>query len=194
MPMVIYRNMASFHSKTFTTHDDYMTPLSAWNSINQYIPKDKVIWEAFYGDGTSGKNLETLGNKVIHKDVDFFENDLGEIIVSNPPFSLAKKIMPRLLELDKPFILLMPSSKITCNYMRDWKNKGLQLIVPRKRIHFIKMVNGVVEEKQENKCNFDCFFYCYKMNLPSDLLWLEDDGKGELNIPKKKKKIKLISL
>jgi len=182
--------MASFSTKTFTTHDDYMTPISAWNSINQYIPKDKVIWEAFYGDGTSGKNLEKLGNKVIHKNVDFFENDLGDIIVSNPPFSLAKKIMPRLLELDKPFILLMPSSKVTCNYMRDWKNKNLQIIIPRKRIHFIKVVDGEVVPSKG--ANFDCFFYCYKMNIPKDILWLDDDGKGELNIPKKKKKIKLI--
>jgi len=188
--------MASFHTKTFKRHDDYMTPLSAWNAINQFIPKDKLIWEAFYGDGTSGKHLEKLGNKVIHKNVDFFDNDLGDIIVSNPPFSLAKEIMPRMLELDKPFILLMPSSKINCMYMRTWKDKGLQIIIPRKRIQFVKCVNdnGVItpHTKQDNKCNFDCFYYCYKLNLPHDIVWLDNDGKGKLNIPKKKKKIVLI--
>lgn len=46
--------MAGFQTKTFLKHDDYMTPKSAWESILQYIPKDKLIWEAFYGDGTSG--------------------------------------------------------------------------------------------------------------------------------------------
>ncbi|EEH54006.1 uncharacterized protein MICPUCDRAFT_62794 [Micromonas pusilla CCMP1545] len=67
--------------------DEYMTPPSAWEAIQKYIPKNKVIWEAFYGDGKSGDTLRTLGFKVIHDEVDFFENNLGDVIVSNPPFS-----------------------------------------------------------------------------------------------------------
>ena len=57
--------------------DEYMTPPSAWEAIQKYIPKNKVIWEAFYGDGKSGDTLRTLGFKVIHDKVDFFENNLG---------------------------------------------------------------------------------------------------------------------
>ena len=26
------------------THDDYMTPKSAWENIKHIIPKDKIIW------------------------------------------------------------------------------------------------------------------------------------------------------
>ena len=169
--------MASFHTKTFQKHDDYMTPKYAWENINEYIPKDKVIWEAFYGDGVSAEYLRELGCKeVIHQDIDFFENDLGEVIISNPPFSLAKKIMPRLKELDKPFILIMPCSKLCTQYVREnFKDTDnpLQIIIPIKRIQFQKLVNGKLPEKQENKCNFDCFYYCYKMNLPRDIIWLE---------------------
>ena len=167
--------MASFHTKTFTKHDDWMTPKYAWENIQQYIPKDKVIWEAFYGDGESGKYLKDLGYETIHKNVDFYENNLGEIIVSNPPFSDTKNIMKRMKELDKPFILIMPSSKINTKYIREnFQNTEtpLQIIIPRKRIQFIKLVNGKVAESQ-NKCNFDCFYYCYKMNLPRDIIWLE---------------------
>jgi len=40
--------MAGFHTKTFLKHDSYMTPKSAWDNIKHLIPKDKVIWEAFY--------------------------------------------------------------------------------------------------------------------------------------------------
>ena len=47
--------MAGFNHKLFINHDDYMTPKTAWNNIKQYIPKNKVIWEAFYGDGKSGE-------------------------------------------------------------------------------------------------------------------------------------------
>ena len=52
--------MSGFHTKTFRQHDDYMTPHSAWEAIKDYIPKDKIIWEAFYGDGTSGNILTEL--------------------------------------------------------------------------------------------------------------------------------------
>lgn len=160
--------MASFHTKTFLKHDDYMTPKYAWENIQHLIPK-KVIWEPFYGDGKSGDYLKELGFDVIHTEVDFFENDLGEIIVSNPPFSKVKEILKRLKQLDKPFILIMPSSKINTSYVRESFMDELQIIIPRKRIQFLKAVNGVVESK--NACNFDCFYYCYKMNFPKHILW-----------------------
>ena len=165
--------MASFHVKTFIKHDDYMTPKYAWEAIYQFIPKDKIIWEAFFGNGSSGKYLSELGFNVIHDDSNFFENNKGDFIVSNPPFSLVKEIMPRLKELDKPFILLMPSSKINTQYMREnFKNKGLKIIIPTKRIQFDKIVNGLIVDAK-NSCNFDCFYYCYKMDLPKDINWLE---------------------
>jgi hypothetical protein len=161
--------MAGFHTKTFIIHDDYMTPKYAWENIKHIIPKDKVIWEAFYGDGKSGTFLEEMGFNVIHKEVDFFENNLGEVVISNPPFSKAKEVLKRLKELDKPFILILPSSKINTQYVREnYKNQGLQIIIPRKRIQFIKNGNEL-----QNKCNFDCFYYCYKMDLPKDIIWLE---------------------
>ena len=58
--------MAAFTQKTFTKHDDYMTPKYAWENIKEYIPK-KIIWEAFYGDGNSGTYLRELGFDVIHQ-------------------------------------------------------------------------------------------------------------------------------
>ena len=166
--------MAGFHNKTFLKHDDYMTPKSAWENIKHLIPKDKVIWEAFYGDGKSGNYLKELGFNVIHEPIDFFENDLGEIIVTNPPFSKAKEIMKRLKELDKPFIIIMPSSKINTSYFREnFMNKGLQIIIPRKRIHFEKLIEGEKPKNWQNACNFDCFYYCYKMGFEKDINWLE---------------------
>jgi len=160
-------------STTFSKHDDYMTPKHAWEDIKDYIPKKK-IWEAFYGDGMSGQYLTELGFDVIHEDVDFFENNLGEVIVTNPPFSKSKDVMKRLAELDKPFIIIMPSAKICTSYFREnFKNKGLQIIVPRKRIHFQKLVDGVMPVGWKNACSFDCFYYCYKIDLPRDIIWLE---------------------
>jgi hypothetical protein len=164
--------MAGFQTKTFRKHDDYMTPKYAWDNIKEYIPKDKVIWEAFYGDGKSGSYLQELGFDVIHEDVDFFENNRGDILVSNPPFSKSKEVLIRLKELDKPFIMILPASKICSQYSRMFLNK-LQIIIPKKRIHFLKQVEGVVPDGWKNACNFDCFYYCYKMDLPRDIVWLE---------------------
>ena len=42
------------------------------------------------------------------------------------------------------------------------------------------MINGVVNENQKNRCNFDCFYYCWKMNLPRDIVWLNDDECSEM--------------
>jgi len=169
--------MAGFHTKTFLKHDDYMTPKYVWENIKHIIPKNKVIWESFFGDGKSGDDLKELGFNVIHEEIDFFDNETlpdYDLIVSNPPFSRAKDIMKRLSELDKPFILIMPSSKINTSYFRDnFMNKGLQIIIPRKRIHFNKLVDGKKPENSKNACNFDCFYYCYKMNLKNDITWLE---------------------
>lgn len=165
--------MSVFQTKSFLKHDDYMTPKYAWENIQQYIPKDKVIWEAFYGNGESGTYLKELGFNTIHEPVDFFENDLGEIIVSNPPFSKVKDVMKRLMVLDKPFIMILPCSKINTSYFRAWKDKNLQIIIPRKRIHFTKYVEGKPVENWKNACNFDCFYYCYKMDLPNGIVWLE---------------------
>ena len=159
--------MAGFQTKTFLKHDDYMTPKSAWESILQYIPKDKLIWEAFYGDGTSGHFLRELGFNVIHEPINFFEEDRGDIIVSKPPFTQCKEVMKRLKELDKPFIIIMPSRKLNTFYFRNnFKERGIQIIIPRKRINFI--INCIFEIES----NFDCFYYCYKIGIKNDITWL----------------------
>ena len=166
--------MANFDTKTFLKHDDYMTPKYAWENIQHLIPRDKVIWEAFYGDGKSGEYLKELGFDVIHEPIDFFENNLGDIIVSNPPFSKTKEIMKRLKELDKPFIIILPSSKICTSYFREnYKDDKLQIIIPRKRIHFLKLIDGKPVEGWKNACAFECFYYCYKMGFDKDIIWLD---------------------
>lgn len=181
--------MSGFHTKTFSKHDDYMTPKYAWENIKKYIPKDKIIWEAFYGNNQSGTFLKELGFNVIHEDIDFFENNKGEIVVSNPPFTKIPQILIRLKKLEKPFIMIMPSSKLNTQYFRKLfcnDKDPIQIIIPRKRIHFKKMVDGKIDEKQKNACNFDCFYYCWKMNLPRDIIWLSDDECCEMKKNKKK--------
>ena len=165
--------MACFHTKTFTKHDNYMTPKSAWEAIQQFIPKDKVIWESFAGNGNSSKFLTELGFDVICKEEDFFQANHGDIIITNPPFSLKKEVFTRLKELGKPFMIICPCSMITAQYFRNlFKDEKIQIIIPRRRIHFVKTDDEGNILPTENKCNFDCFYYCHGIGLPKDVIWL----------------------
>jgi hypothetical protein len=166
--------MAGFHTKTFTQHDDYMTPLSAWDAIKHLLPKDKVLWEAFYGNGQSLQYLQELGFTAVGgEDEDFFEHNRGDVLVSNPPFTLIPSILQRIIDLDKPFVMIMPSSKINTQYFRKLlSERRIQIIIPRKRIQFEKIIDGKKSDKR-SVCNFDCFYYCYKMNLERDIIWLK---------------------
>jgi hypothetical protein len=158
--------MALLTNKASLKDDDYMTPKIVWESIKDYIPKNKVIWEAFYGDGKSGQYLRELGFDVIHEPIDFYKENRGDIIVSNPPFSDKMKILRRLKELDKPFILLLPASTLGTKTLQEIYGNDIQIIIPKGRISFIK--NG----EQTNGVWFASFFYCYKCNLPRDLVFL----------------------
>lgn len=60
--------------------DEYFTPNEEWDKIKNYIPKNKIIWEAFYGDGKSGEYLKTLGFDVVSNNEDFFEVNHGDVI------------------------------------------------------------------------------------------------------------------
>jgi len=162
--------MANFNTAAFTVFDDWMTPAHVWEDIKDFIPTDKVIWEPFYGDGKSGQDIRDLGFEVIHEQIDFHEHNLGDIIISNPPFD--KKLLPdilkRLKELDKPFIIILPSGKLNTNYFKEHFKNQIQLIMPKpNRIAFTKM-NG----EKGSSPSFICYYYCYKMNFEKDLFAL----------------------
>ena len=111
---------------------------------------------------------DILPNQVIYdKEVDFFKNNFHyDILLSNPPFSIAKQILEKLKELNKHFILLLPSSRICTQYMRRLFKDELQIIIPKKRINFI------TDDQRKKYCNFDCFWYCHGIGMPSDIVWL----------------------
>jgi hypothetical protein len=162
--------MAGFHAKTFLKYDDYMTPFEAWENIIHLIPKNSKIWSPFYGDGKQKEHFKKLGFNIIHKKKDFFiyEPKKYNIIIDNPPFSCKKEVFTRLKELNKPFIIICPSSMINTLYIRNLFKNEIQILIPKRRIQFIK--DGI---EKNNRCNFECFYYCYKMNLKNDITWLE---------------------
>ena len=88
-------------------------------------------------------HLRDLGFQVVHEDEDFFENDSGDYVVSNPPFSILADVLRRLVHLQKPFVLIMPCSVLTTQYFQKL-SLDVQLIVPKRRIQFTKIEDGRV--------------------------------------------------
>ena len=153
--------------------NDYSTPDYGWDEIIKFIPKDKVIYEPFYLDGGSGNYLKSKGLNVIHKKIDFYEKAKEleyDYILSNPPFQDCKNLFIFLEELDKPFMLLLPTLKLHTNYVSNFfKEKKTQIIIPRKRVHFTKYIDEKKVEGWKNGTAFDCVWICYKMNFEKDI-------------------------
>lgn len=152
----------------FKKDDDYNTPKEVWESIAHLIPKDKIIWECFYGDGKSGEYLKDLGFNVEHQKIDFFLDPSFnyDILISNPPYGCKPKVFKRLAEIDKPFMMLVPVSTMTKKFLKTYFQDKIQIIIPKTRIHFVK--NG----EQTNRSWFDTLWICYKINLEKDIIFL----------------------
>ena len=152
----------------FTEHnetDNYITDKKGWELIKEYIPKDKKLWEAFYCDGSSGQALIDMGFDVRHEDEDFFEHNHGDILISNPPFSKMKEISERLLLLNKPFILILPTRYFGIKYFMDKFKDHIQIIIPSQRPTFTKLG----EKSSGYTPPGGTYYFCYKINLPKDL-------------------------
>ena len=151
--------------------DNYITNKHDWERIKDYIPTDKIIWSPFYCDGKQKEYFKELGYDIIHEDKDFFSyTPEYDLLIDNPPFSKKNEILNKLNDLDKPFILICPSMLLSYKYFQtNFKDKNIQLIIPYKRMNF-KHLNS---NKKNYSPPFASFYYCYKMNLPKDIIFLE---------------------
>lgn len=165
-------------------NDKYVTSKQTWASIARFIPKDKIIWESAYCEGSSGKHWKDLGYEVIHENRDFFkwEPERYDVQITNPPFTRKIEWIERSVSLGKPFIIILPASSLTTVYLRNLflnsEPHEFQIIIPYKRINFI-FVNehGKADETIKSRSSFDCLFYAYRMNLPRDVVFLGDGGQ-----------------
>ena len=149
-------------------HDDFYTRKESWTQIKEYIPQDKVIWEfcLLNSNEQSKKYLTELGFNVVgDRTIDFFENDMGQVLVSNIPFStdLKQKMLRRLVELDKPFIIIMNSMNLFSKYFKEiFEGKDLFFIYPSTKIHYDKYINNELTTTKNNT-SFYSIYVCYKI-------------------------------
>jgi len=148
--------------------DNYYTCKETWEKIDSFIPKNKVLWEPFYGDGKSGEFLRDLGcKKVIHSQTDFFDLETRpdfDCIITNCPFSLRLRVFQELKKIDKPFIMIMMPSVLSCKWFLDIVGDAdLQLIIPKKRVKFYS------GDQKNYSPNGGTFYFCWKMGYSKDL-------------------------
>jgi hypothetical protein len=148
--------------------DNYTTDKKGWEIIKDYLPTDKKIWCPFYCDGKQKEYFTEMGYDIIHEDEDFFENDKGDIIIDNPPFSKMKEVAERLLLLNKPFILVLPTRYFGIKYFMSKFKNDIQIIIPEFRPTFT-MLN---EESTGYTPPGGTYYFCWKMNLDKDLIFL----------------------
>tara|TARA_R110002033_G_scaffold23117_2_gene54994 strand:+ start:574 stop:1077 length:504 start_codon:yes stop_codon:yes gene_type:complete len=151
----------------FNIHDDFYTRKITWENIKQYIP-NKVLWEFCLLDSNeqSKRNLQELGFEVVgDKTIDFFKHNLGEVLISNPPFSsdIKKKILQRLVEIDKPFIIILNSMNLFTKYFKEiFDEKEIYFIFPSGKINYDKYVNDKLVATRDNT-SFYSIYVCYKI-------------------------------
>jgi hypothetical protein len=168
--------MFSYNGKVFKTsnHNDFETPSWVIEELIKFIPdKYKIIYDSAFCSGTSGEILKSLlpDKKIIHENTDFFEYDGDyDIQITNPPYQIKKEWLEHTCRDDKPFMLLMPAPVLFTKYWRElFKNKDIQLIIPHRRISYVKCDSYTkipLAKEEQGRASFDTCWFCYKCNLP----------------------------
>jgi hypothetical protein len=155
-------------------NDIYYTPKIIFENILHYLPRDKIYLDPFFGNGSSINNLNELGLNCIGADIDYFDaldNLNYDIILTNPAFSknILTEFLYNLSAINKPFIIILPITKIFSKYFKlaFRQYKEIQIIIPQKRMSFI-----IPNSNNKSNPSFVCCYVCYKMQLPSDILFL----------------------
>lgn len=97
-----------------STRDRCQTPPYALTPLLPHLPPGAHIWEPAAGDGLLAQSLRDHGYTVRETDLltgtNFFDArpESGEILVTNPPYSVKYQWLARCYEIGVPFALLMP--------------------------------------------------------------------------------------
>ena len=143
-------------------NDEFYTPKEAIYPLLKYLDKNKIYWECTdFGDSNITKVLKENGFNVIatrKEEFDFLKNDPVfdfDVIITNPPYSIKDNFLKKCYELDKPFALLLPITRLEGKIRgKLYREKGIELVVLDKRINFMKEKKNVW---------FNTSWFCHKI-------------------------------
>lgn len=160
--------------QTSKESDEIYTPIYAVYPILQYIKPNSTIWCPF--DKEWSAYVEVLreeGHIVIYSHIedgkDFLTYEPEEdydYIISNAPFSIKDKVLKRLIELNKPFAVLLPIATLQGQKRFEYISQTQALIFD-KRIGFYTWQD--LSQTKESAA-FGTY-YCCKDFLPQNLIF-----------------------
>ena len=184
------KEMSNWLNKTsFNEKDEYYTPKILVKPILKYLKPNSTIWCPFdTKDSEFVIELEKAGHKVLYSHIwlgqDFFKYEPEEhydYIISNPPFSVKKKVLERLYWLNKPFAMVMGLPILNYQEIGDFfvnRNSDIQLLIVDKKVSF-----------DGNTASFNNSYFCRNI-LPRDILFehLEHNNSNKNYMPSKMNK------
>lgn len=171
-PKALYSKREKFKDEFGGFNNECYTPANAIIPLIKYIPLGYTIWDCDYGSGRLAHHFSKEGFKVIgDRDQDFLTDEINphafNIIITNPPYSLKNEFLKRAFEIGKPFAFLLPLTALEgIKRGKMFREKNIQLIIPNRRINF-EIPSG------KKSSWFATAWFCYKMNLPKDLNFVE---------------------
>ena len=150
--------------------DEIYTPDYALKPLLPFIPPSvKVVWEPCWGQGHMAKHLNAAGYIVSGGPSEDFltSGGCGDMIITNPPYSLKTKFLARAFEIGLPFAFLLPLTALEGRERGDlYRKHGIQLIIPNRRINFITPNGGTSSW-------FQTAWFTHGLNLDRDLNFVE---------------------
>jgi len=153
--------------------NDVFTPEIAIKPLLPFLKKDLIIWDCAFGSGRLAEHFNKYGFNVLGlTNYNFLQKDsesIGnfDVIITNPPYQFKDKFLKRAFEIGKPFAFLLPLTTLEgIKRGKMFKNNGIQMIIPNRRINF-EIPSG------KKSSWFATAWFCWKLNLPKDLNFVE---------------------
>lgn len=141
--------------------DEFYTPKEAIYPLLPYLNKKWIILENAWGLGHLAKHFQEEGFIVVF-------HGLYDCLVTNPPYSKKDEWLEISYSQSKPFALLLPLTALEGKRRGQlYREYGIQLIIPNKRINFI------TPSGEGSGSWFQVAWFCWKLNLPKDLNFVD---------------------
>lgn len=172
------KNPKEFWSKRekFEQPDECYTPENAILPLLPYLKKEQMIWDCAFGSGQLAEHFNKHGFNVVGvKDYDFLKEGSDkianfDIIITNPPYSIKDKFLERAFQIGKPFAFLLPLTTLEgIKRGKMFSDNEIQILIPNRRFNFANPEG----RKTKGSCWFATAWFCYKMNLPKQLNFVE---------------------
>ena len=151
--------------------DDFYTPNNAIECLLPYINKGWRIWECASGTGNIVNFFREREYQIFGSDIKMGDDFLTcvpkenfDCIITNPPFSLKDKWLEKCYSYKRPFALLLPLTALEGMTRQEmYKKYGIQVILFNRRVNY----------RQNGSCWFASAWFCWGLNLPKDLNFVE---------------------